>query len=343
MSPRSSLATLLLFALPACGALGLLVRTEALVVLDKSDATARVFDPDSRALRTVLPTGAGPHEVVCRGGLAVVTDYGEQEPGHTLTVLDLAAGSVVRTIELAPHERPHGILWLDERRVLVTSEASEALLRVDVESGAVEAVLSTGAKGSHMVALAPDGARAFAANMGSNTVSAIDLTSGELLAQIPVGHGPEAIDVSPGGREVWVGNRFDDTLTVLDARTLEPLSTLPCAKFPIRLKFTPDGERVLVSCARSADVAVFDARGRSEVLRIPMQLTTSEQSSDYFLGRALGDGPLPIGILIEPSGGRAWIANTNADAVTEIDLDAWSVVARIPTGRQPDGLAWSSH
>ena len=49
----------------------------------------------------------------------------------------------------------------------------------------------------------------------------------------------------------------------------------------------------------------------------------------------------PDRILIEPSGERAWVANTNADLVTVLDLETWKVAGRIAPGREPDGMAWS--
>jgi YVTN family beta-propeller protein len=215
------------------------------------------------------------------------------------------------------------------------------VLSVDVGRGVVTRVLATDQQASHMVVLSPDRRHAFVANIGSDSVSVFDLTTGVQRAQVPAGKGPEAIDVTPDGREVWVGNRADDTLTIIDAEGLEVRATLPCAKFPIRLKITPDGRYALVSCAQSGDIAVFDVESRAEVRRVAMELSASEQSADYFLGKELGDGPLPIGILIHPSGERAWIANTNADIVTELDLRTWTITARIPTGRQPDGLGLS--
>lgn len=307
-----------------------------LVVLDKSDATARFYDADSRELKFTAPTGVGPHEVACRGGVAVVCDYGEQQPGSTLTVLDAASGALLRKIELGEHRRPHGIEWLDDRRVVVTTEQSQSILVVDVDAGEIAAVHRTGQRASHMLVLSPDKRRAFVANIASNTVTAIDLASGEVLAQITTGAGPEAIDVTPDGAEVWVGNRTGDSLTVIDAHSLEVKATLPCLKFPIRLKVTPDGRRALVSCAQSGDVAVFDVATRAELRRIPMGLSDAENQN--MLGRDFSQGPVPVGILIDPDGSRAWVANTNADLVTELDLATWSIRARIPTGRQPDGL-----
>lgn len=315
-----------------------------LIVLDKSDATASLHSDAGGPARAKLPVGRGPHEVAVSpdGRTAVVCDYGEQEAGRTLTVLDLAGTRVARTIDLGEHRRPHGIAYQsDGRHVVVTCEANQALLRVDVLEGEIVRVFPTEAQASHMVALAPDGARAFVANIGSGSVTAIDLAEGAILAQIATGAGAEGIAVAPDGREVWVGNRAADTLSVIDTEWLEVRATLPCATFPIRVEFTPDGKRALVSNANSGDVAVFDAAARKELARIPMQLAAVEGSEERVFGGQFGASPVPVGIEVARDGKRAWIADTNADLVTVLDLEKLAVVGRIPTGRQPDGMAWS--
>jgi YVTN family beta-propeller protein len=310
-----------------------------LVVLSKREASAMWYDLDARHERQRAATGVGPHEAAARDELVVVCDYGAQAPGSTLTVLDASTGRLVRTLALG-HERPHGIEWIDDRSVLVTSEASDAVLEVDVLAGAVTRVLPTGAELSHMLRISPDRSRVFTTNMQSNTLSAIDLSSGSLIAQVPTGKGPEALDISPDGCEVWVGNRNDDTLSVFDARSLELLATLPCPRFPIRLAFTRNGRHVLVSCAQSGDLAVFDARARKEARRIALDLTPTESAAQILLGRDFAASPTPIGILIHPTAPRAYIAATNADLVSELSLDTWTFLARIPTAPEPDGLAW---
>jgi YVTN family beta-propeller protein len=321
--------------------------TGTLVVLNKSEATAALVDAASGEVRRTLPTGVGPHEAAVSpdGRLAVVADYGQQQPGNTLTVLDLERGAVVRTISLGEHRRPHGVQFeSDGAHVIATVEESRAILRVDVVKGAVVKAFPTEAQVSHMVALTPDGKRAFVANIGSGSATAIDLAEGKILAQIPTGAGAEGIAVRPDGAEVWVTNRAADTLSVIDAEWLEVKATLACSKFPIRVQITPDGKHALVSNATSGDVAVFDVAERKELRRIPMEMTAVENAgeSGRLFGDAFGKSPVPVGILIEPGGKRAYIANTNADLVTVLDLEQWKVAGRIAPGREPDGMAWSA-
>lgn len=313
-----------------------------LLVLLKSDDRLVVHDGETYDVLAEFPTGEGPHEVAVSpsGALAVVSDYGAREAGNTLTVCDLGTGEVRATLDLGGNRRPHGILFRDETHVLVTTEGSASLLEVDLEDGSIVQRIETRAQTSHMVAMTPDGSRAFVANIRSNSVSVVDLEAGTLLRNLPTGNGAEGIDVSPNGREVWITNRGANTITVLDTTSLERLAEVPCGDFPIRAKFTPDGSRVLVSNAQSGDLAVFDAESREELGRVAMEVERLEQTDERLFGEQFGESPVPVGILVDPSGQRAFVANTNADLVTVVDPITLEVLARIPTGKEPDGLAW---
>ena len=336
----------LLASLPAAAGEG------TLVVLNKSEATASLIDLDRGASVATVPTGEGPHEVAVSpdGRLAVVADYGTREkPGSTLTVIDVASAKAVRTIALSGHSRPHGIAWLpDGKRAVVTVEESRAALLVDVAAGKVLHAIGTGQDVSHMVAVAADGSRAFVANIGSGSVTALDLDKAERIRDIVTGEGAEGIDISPDGAEVWVTNREADTVTVIDAAGLGVLATLdvkdPSAPdsrpFPIRARCTPDGRHVLVSNARGGEVIVIDRAKRAILRRIPMKLTSSETEGRLFGGQ-FGESSVPIGILIPPSGKRAYIANANADVVSVLDLTTWELTGSLRPGREPDGMAWS--
>jgi YVTN family beta-propeller protein len=318
--------------------------TGTLIVLNKSDHTATLIDAASGKVVATVPTGLEPHEVVVSpdGKIAVVANYGTgQKPGNTLSVIDLPGKAKLKDISLGENRRPHGVAWLRDSLVAVTTEESKKLLVVDIDRDCVVAGIDTDQNISHMVALTPDRSRAFVANIGSGSVSVIDLAKNERIVNIETGAGAEGIDVSPDGREVWVTNRSADTLTVIDAASLKVLATLECRAFPIRTKFTPDGRHVLVSNARSGDVAVFDAKTRKEVQRIKMEFSPVIDADRRLFGTQFGTSPVPVGILIAPSGQFAYVANTQADVVTVIDLATWKIVERIVAGKEPDGLALS--
>ena len=318
---------------------------DTLVVLNKSEATASLIDLKSGEVVGTVPTGQSPHEAAASpdGKYVLVTNYGTQEtPGRSLTLIDVAAKRSIQTIELSDYSRPHGVRWLkDGKTALVTAEANKALLWIDAFEGTVKKVVQTGQEISHMVVASPDGAFAYVANIGSGSVTAIDLAQGKAVQQIETGKGAEGIDMAPDGQELWVTNREADTVSVVDAKKLTVVSTVPSKSFPIRAKFTPDGKHVLVSNARSGDVAVFDSKSRQEIQRIKIPLESADTEGRLFSSR-FGNSSVPIGIVVHPDGKRAFVANANADAISILDLENWKVIGKLKAGKEPDGMAYSS-
>jgi len=315
---------------------------DSLIVLNKSDHTASLFDAATGRPRGTVAVGKGPHEaeVLADGRTAAVSNYGRQgEPGRSLTLIDLEKRIARATIDLGEGTRPHGLEALRDGRLLVTAEGTRELLVVDPAAGKVVARIPTEAQVSHMVVAAPDGSRAYVANIGSGSVTAFDLATRRVLKQIPTGEGAEGIDITPDGAAVWVTNRDADTVSIIDARRLEVVETLKAPSFPIRIKLTPDGTRALVSCARSGDVAVFDVTSRKEVRRISLDREAVAGSADRIFSSQFGKSPVPVGLLVAPDGKRAWVASTNADVVSSLDLQTFAVTGRLTAGKEPDGLA----
>lgn len=305
-----------------------------LLVLNKTEDTAWFIEMPAGERAAEQPTGRGPHEAAVSpdGRFAVAANY-EDPAAPTLTVYDAGTFDTLRTIDLGESKAPHGLAFVrgdgpDAGLLAVTCEGSKHLVLVNIESGEVAARIDTGANGSHMVAVAPEGDRAFVANIPDGTVSAIDLAERKLLKVIPTGPGAEGIDVTPDGREVWVANR-SHSVSVIDAAELEVFETIACSGVPIRCKVTPDGARVLVSCAQAGALAIFDRAARDEIARVP---TLDEWKQ--------ADGLTPIGILIIPDGSHAFVANPGRDEVALIDLASLEIVQRIQTGDTPDGLGW---
>jgi YVTN family beta-propeller protein len=302
-----------------------------------------LVDTESGAIRATLPTGDAPHEVDVspNGRLALVGNYGTRdEPGSTLTVVDVSAAEVVNTIELGAGARPHGIVWLDDRRAVVTVEGQQAVAVVDVSSGEVLQRIGTEAEISHMVAVAPGGARAFVANIGSDSVSVVDLALGVLQMTIATGDGAEGVAVTPDQRQVWVTNRAEDTVTVLSAKRLDPLAKLDAGAFPIRAEATADSRWVLITNAEGNDLSVFSTETLEEAHRIEFAAVSTDAEGRLFSDR-FGSSSVPIGIQIVDEEKRAYVAHANADDISIVDLEQWKVVGTLSAGREPDGMGWS--
>lgn len=311
-----------------------------LMVGNKSADSVWFLSLDDGRRSRMAGTGTAPHEIAVSpdGRRAVVSNYGADAPGHSLTVLDLAGGTAPRTLDLGPHGRPHGLRFLpDNRRVAVTTEASAELLLVDIDAEAdldpVEAAIEVGDGVGHMVALSDDGSIAYVSKIGAGTVSRVDLREKRKTGEQASGAGAEGIAFRHGHGELWVSNREAGTLTVHDPVSLDVLHTLESRGFPIRVVFTADGRHALVTNARAGELAVFDADDKVRVATVKL-LREDGAYRDTLLGR----DALPIGVIADPRRPRAYVAISGADEIAVIDTVRWAVIDRWPTGREPDAL-----
>jgi YVTN family beta-propeller protein len=295
-----------------------------LLVVNKSESTLSFVHAPSRTEVAEVETGFAPHEVALSpdGRWAYVSDYGTgPEPGNTVTIVDVAARSTVGTIDLGAHTRPHGITVAGDGSVWVTTEGTAHLLKLDPETRTVVLEAETGQQVTHMVVVTSPLGRAFTANIGSGTVTAVDAETGEVLAHLRTGAGAEGLALSPDGQRVYVANRSAGTLSEIDVASSTVTRSLEVGDFPIRVEVMPDGSRALVSNAQANELAVVDLAQWTVERRIPV-------------------GAVPVGIQITPDGLQAYVANTQADKVSVVDLQRWEVVGEIVAGAEPDGMAW---
>ena len=311
---------------------------DTLIVLKTEAGSAWLIDPASGKARAKLEVGRGPHEAAVSpdGKTAVVCNYGAGGAGgRTLSVIDVRGAKVLKTIDLSPHRRPHGIQYLtDGRHVLVTSESSAKLLKVDLAAGT-----------------AVNGRSAYATAISEGVLSVVDLTGrGAKTGTVNTGSGSEALAIRPGTREVWVGNNNDHTVKIVDTRTMKVTGHVDCGLQPIRLAFTKDGKYLLASCLLSGDMAVIDPAKKKVVRRLPLSevylkesdwVGKSDQEVRPAALRVMREGARPIGLLVGPDGKLAYVANRGLAQIAVVDLSSWKIVRTIPAGQGPDGMAWS--
>lgn len=309
-----------------------------LVVVNKGDNDVSLIDAQTGVTRARVPVQEGPHEVaISPDGLrALVTNYGRSQPGASVSLLDIARAQVVATHSIAPHAWPHGIAWTGQTAWITTEDdrSHGSLIAVDPVDGTMTQSIPTGQALSHMLALHPDGRRAFVTNIASDSVSVLDRSTGTLEMLVGTKRAPEGLAVSPDGRELWVASQDSARIQVFDTETLQLKEEFPAANRPIRIAFTPDGRRALVVCARSMDLLVFDTATRGQVARVQFDHEGAK-------GWSYGNVPSVGAVIASSDSQRAYVSLVSARRVAEVDLASFEILRLIPTGRQPDGLGWS--
>jgi YVTN family beta-propeller protein len=296
-----------------------------LLVGNKSEDSLSFIDLASGTETARRNTGKMPHEIAISpdGRLAAVVSYG----GETIDIFDIMAMERIETVSLAPVRRPHGILWLDDGRIIATAEGSDSIAIVSPPTGETQqrevSTIPTGQQGSHMLVVTPDKSRAFVTNMQSGTVSVLDLVAMTKISDLPGGTEPEGLAITPDGATVWVADRQSDELHIFDATSLERLESIPTGSFPIRVAISPDGKTAITSNLGNGTLGLFDVATRKPTGNIEISGTADSRQ---------------VTILFSNDGKKLYVAETGPDTVAEVDLAAGTVTRRFSVGADGDGL-----
>jgi YVTN family beta-propeller protein len=301
------------------------------VVNQQSDSVTLIDVKTMEAYRHVAVVG-GPHEAAASpdGRSVLVTNYNKQGVGQqkTLSLLSLPSGDTIKTIDLGEYRAPHDVRWVDADRVVVTSEANQALLLVNVTTGGIERVFRTEAGVSHMLALSTDRTRLYCSNMRDGSVSAFDFKTGVKIKDVKTGKECEGVGVTPDGRWVWAGNRAEDTISIIDTRSLEVVKRIPSPGFPYRVQFTPDGRFALVPHAQASALVIGDVATQTIVKTIKLGLTKV-------------DNPSTAGVFPHPDNRHAFVTVRNDNSMLLLDLVSGETLARVEVQNSPDGVTYS--
>jgi DNA-binding beta-propeller fold protein YncE len=299
-------------------------RSGFVLVANQQSANASLIDLATDKM-SFIDVGVGPHEAVIApsGRVGVVTIYGTQTPGNELAIIDIKAGAVKRRISLGQYTRPHGAMFMpgDESRVVVTSEATQNIVLVNIESGVVEAAIPTGAQGSHMVGLTKDASRAWTSDVGTGAVSEMDLTAKALVRVIPVAPRVEGIAVSPDGGTVWAGSNVNGTVSVIDTKLGRIVKTLGGFSLPYRLAISVDGKTAIICDPQANSIHVADVATQAVIWKLE--------------GLAS-----PRGVSIAADGKTAFVTLAQDPSVGVVDLVERKLLRTITVGASPDGVGY---
>jgi DNA-binding beta-propeller fold protein YncE len=299
-------------------------RSGFVLVANQQSANASLIDLSTDKM-SFIDVGVGPHEAVIApsGRVGVVTIYGTGTPGNEIAIIDITAGTVKRKISLGQYTRPHGAMFLpgDESRVVVTSEATQNIVLVNIESGAVEAAIPTGAQGSHMVGLTKDASRAWTSDVGTGAVSEMDLREKALVRVIPIAPRVEGIAVSPDGSTVWAGSNANGAVSVVDTKLGRVVKTLGGFGLPYRLAISADGKTAIICDPQGDAIHIADVATQAVIWKLD----------------GLGS---PRGVSIAADGKTAFVTLAADPAVGVVDLVARKLVRKIGVGASPDGVGY---
>jgi YVTN family beta-propeller protein len=243
--------------------------------------------------------------------LAKATTFGyvTNVDDNTVSVIDTASNTVVATIPVGGF--PDGVATTpDGTHAYVTNAFDSNVSVIDTASNTVVATIPVGSA-PNGVAITPDGPRpyddddrrhqplAYVTNGADNTVSVIDTASRAVVGTIPVGQDPTGVAITSDGIHAYVTNHLDDSVSVIDTARNTVVATIPGFILPIGVAITPDG----------TEPNERDDRRQQSLAYATNNVSTIDGS------------------------------NFPASAVSVIDTGRNTVVATIPVGQFPKGVA----
>ncbi|WP_155644811.1 YncE family protein [Erythrobacter donghaensis] len=299
----------------------------ALFVAGKRGNTLAKVDLATGAEVLRLPSCTNPHELATSpdGQHVALACYG----GTTVDIFAATTLARVASIDLGTNARPHGIVWHANGDIYATAEGRQSIFRISDPLSETRALFEFGSGkiGTHMLAVSPDARTAWTTDLGSRTVTRIDLVTRRAPLSVMVGEEPEGIALSPDGTTLWVSARGSNQAFALDPQTMEVRETIATGRFPLRIAVRPQGDVAVTSDLQDGSLSVIDTATAKVIRTIAVS------------GPAEAQARFQVTILWSDDGTRIYVAETASDTVAEVDYVAGVVLRRLPGSGGGDGMA----
>ncbi|MFQ5529011.1 MAG: YncE family protein [Gemmatimonadota bacterium] len=270
----------------------------------------------------------------------------------------LIASALLLAPALAAQEGPAGDYYV---YVAAESQDEVALVRfgpggAEVAETIVVGIYPTEIDGPHGLTVDPEGDRWYVSIAHGNPFGQVHVYSTEdnrRIGQVEVGLFPASMSLTPTDLMFVVnfnlhGDPVPSSVSVIETESLMELLKIPACETPHGSRLTADGLKNYVVCVRDEQLVEIDALDLAVSRRMYLapgrtrSLPSDVLDADAFLGN--GAAPRDAARC-----GPTWAApsvdsrfvyvacNRNAE-VLEIDLRAWSVARRFPTGAGPYNL-----
>ena len=171
------------------------------------------------------------------------------------------------------------------------------------ESKAVGLIVSPAAPSAFAspsaLAICPDQRHALVALASANSVAVVDLETGKVLQEIPVGEHPNGIAISTNGKVAAVSCKMGGSVLLLGTNPSDSeknpwgkSGSVACGHLPADLVFSPKGDKLFVACSGSHEVVIIDTANpaypqvtqRWRAWQEPRRLQLSPDGTNLYVG-----------------------------------------------------------
>ncbi len=305
--------------------------------------------------------------------------YTSDQFSNTVSVIDPAEGKLLGVIRLgdptpgnlSPLYRGqllvHGMGFSPDRKTLaVISIGSNSVSFIDTATNAVKHVTYVG-RSPHEAFFTPDGKEVWVSVRGEDYIAVLDGKTFAEKSRIKVPNGPGMVIFSPDGKLGYVVSSFTPETVVIATATHKIVGRVKQeSPFAPDVAATPDGKQVWLTLKDVGRTMVFNAVAPFNVLKVldtgpitnhvnfvrhahgqfayvtvgGLNQVKVFRTDDYSQVATIDVGALPHGIWPSGDGTRVYVGLENADGAAVIDTLENKLIATIPLGQGPQGVAY---
>ena len=183
------------------------------------------------------------------------------------------------------------------------------------------------------LAISPDGLTLFVTRVFAQSVSLIDIATGQVTNTTTLPAEPYNCVVSADGRVLYVSLWGGSRVQAYMLPSMVLLQEFNTEQHPNALLLSQDGKRLFVACGNSSSVWVFDTFSGQSIEQISMSLYLDAPHTST-----------PNSLALSPDGQTLLVSNADSNAVAVVDVSngGRSVVnGFVPTGWYPTGAIFS--
>lgn len=288
--------------------------------------------------------------------------------------------------EFATNRSPHEIVTSHDGALALVANYGDGdkpgntLSVLDLRGNAAPRIIDLGRHGRpHGLRFLPGDREALATTEASQHLIRVDIASGKIVAEIPLGEGKgHMVTIAADGKTAYVSKVDRGTVSRIDLSSNTKTDEVDAGKGAEGIAVRPGSDEVWVSNREAGTVTVHDPRtlairntlpspgfpirvvftadGRQALVSNARAATLSvfdakrkkslatidlTRKDAEYRETMLGRAALPIGVIADPKRARVYVAISGGDEIVVIDRKTWKPIAQWKTGREPDALALS--
>ncbi|MEK7870828.1 MAG: beta-propeller fold lactonase family protein, partial [Nitrospirota bacterium] len=146
--------------------------------------------------------------------------------------------------------------WAYTALIYVGNQDSNSISVIDSTKRSVIDTIPISGSGPFNLALSKDWRFLYIANIRSNDLLIMDLSTKRQVARMPTGAFTSDVALSPDGRYLYAVNNGSNDLAIIDSFTFTPVGFIQVGLKPSEVIFSRDGRYVYVTNSGSSDISV---------------------------------------------------------------------------------------